>query len=159
MPADQTAEASEKAMLPIFNLNLDAQKGDILPALAHNLLISVSTLADAGYITIFEPGARVVNVYDQKDVRITVTGKAALRGWQDPESKLWRVPLSGQAANEEANATIELSMDELKHVVNNLFEVPSVEQAIRFVHACVGYPTKVTWPEAIPKETSLDGPW
>ena len=158
MPDGQTAKASEKALLPISSLNLEARKGDILPALAHNSLISVSTLADAGYVTIFEPGTSGVNVYNKKDVRITVTGEAALRGWRDPVSKLWRVPLSDNAANEQANATIELNMEELKHVVNNLFELPSVEQAIRFVHACVGYPTKATWLKAIRKGNFVGWP-
>ena len=158
MPDGQTAEASEKALLPISSLNLEARKGDILPALAHNSLISVSTLADAGYITIFEPGTSGVNVYNKKDVRITVSGEAALRGWRDPISKLWRVPLSDDAAKEQANVTIELSMEELKHVVNNLFELPSVEQAIRFVHACVGYPTKATWLKAIRKGNFVGWP-
>ena len=46
MPDGQTAEASEKTLLPISPLNLDARKGDILSALAHNSLSSVSTLAE-----------------------------------------------------------------------------------------------------------------
>ena len=49
-------------------------------------------------------------------------------------------------------------MEELKHVVNNLFELPSVEQAIRFVHACVGYPTKATWLKAIRKGNFVGWP-
>ena len=48
MPDGQTAEASEKALLPISSLNLDARKGNILSALAHNSPVSVSTLAAAG---------------------------------------------------------------------------------------------------------------
>jgi len=69
--------------LPMSNLREEARGGDIIPGLK-NTLVSVSNIAsfaDAGYVTIFQPGGQGVEVYDQRDVRIVVTGDAALRGW------------------------------------------------------------------------------
>ena len=31
----------------------------------------------------------------------------------------------------------------------NAYSLPSIEQAIRYLHAAVGYPTKETWTKAI----------
>ena len=77
--------ATGKAKLPMKNLRETARDGDIIPGLK-NTLVSVSKLSDDGYVTIFQPGGQGVEVYDQRDVRIVVTGEAALRGWRDPHS-------------------------------------------------------------------------
>ena len=33
--------------------------------------------------------------------------------------------------------------------INHVYELPSVEPAVRYLHAAIGFPTKVTWLKAI----------
>ena len=98
----------------------------------------------------FMPGGQGVEVYDQEDVKITVSGEAVIRGWRDVDS-LWRVPLYDgvHPAPGSATETVALGREQVREEVNNLFDIPSMEQAIRFVHACCGFPTKATWLKAI----------
>jgi hypothetical protein len=146
--ADGTpVQATEKGKLPMSNLRDEVREGDIIPGLK-NTLVSVSKFADEGYVTIFQPGGRGVEIYDQQNVRIVVSGEAALRGWRDQKSGLWRVPLTEDAQINSAES-VELSMPQLREVVNNIYDLPSIEQAIRFTHACIGFPTKATWLKAI----------
>jgi hypothetical protein len=35
--------------------------------------------------------------------------------------------------------------------INNVYELPSISQAIRYLHGAAGYPTKSTWLKAIRK--------
>ena len=62
MPNGQTLIAYFKALLPNTALNPKARECDILPGLQHNSLVSVGTLSDAGYCTIFMPGTQGVQV-------------------------------------------------------------------------------------------------
>ena len=67
MPDGRLARASEKAMLPMAQLREGARKGDILPALADNTLISVGSMANNDYATIFWAGNKGVKIYDIKE--------------------------------------------------------------------------------------------
>ena len=147
MANGQPVQASQRALLPMSNLRQGAREGDILPGL-HNSLVSVSKFADEGYVTIFEPGDKGVAVYDANDVKIELTGDAVVRGWRDPASGLWRVPLTNDPAPNDANSVL-LREDAVKEAALNLFDLPSVERSIRYLHACLGFPTKATWLKAI----------
>ena len=85
-------QATEKALLPQTQLRLEARESDILPSLLHNSLISVSKLADSGYVTLFMPGGDGVEVYDERDIKFVISGEAVLQGWHDKDG-LWRVPM------------------------------------------------------------------
>ncbi|KAL7519012.1 hypothetical protein ACHAWF_000207 [Thalassiosira exigua] len=88
-------------------------------------------MADAGYVTIFEPGDKGVAVYDEKDVCINLSGEAILRGCQDHRG-LWRIPLPCKETPGRRSAPLQ--GDALR---------------IRYLHACLGFPTKATWLAAI----------
>ncbi|KAL7528559.1 LOW QUALITY PROTEIN: hypothetical protein ACHAWF_005413 [Thalassiosira exigua] len=109
--------------------------------------LSVGKMSDAGYYTIFEPGNRGVAVYDANQVKIQVNGDALLRGWQEA-SGLWRVLLPTNS-NPTSPQTAHLQRDALCEAAHNLFDLPSAEKAIRYLHACLGFPTKATWLAAI----------
>ena len=132
-------KASTQAMLPITQLRPEAREADIIPQL-QNSLVSVSKLADNGYVTIFQPGGKGVAVFDENDIKVTVTGKAVLQGWR--EGNLWRVPLD----NGSSAALDETQLSEAAH---NLFELPSIREGIRYLHASLGFPVKSTWLKAI----------
>ena len=93
------------------------------------------------------PGNQGVYVIDGNNVKIHVSGEAVLRGWRDPQC-LWRVPL------EDGNS-MPLSPQQLKESLNNVFDLPSTEQTVRYLHACAGFPTKKTWIKAIKKRNFI----
>ena len=158
MPDGHVIQTTEKALLPQTQLRSEARDCDILPSLSHNSLISVGKLADAGYVTLFMPGGDGVEVYDERDIKFVVSGEAVLRGWRDKDG-LWRVPMQdGVLPPGQSPPSIALGHEQLRDVVNNLFDMPSIEQGIRFVHACCGFPTKATWLKAIRKGNFVGWP-
>ena len=100
-------------------------------------------LADAGYCTIFMPGNQGVVVVDGSGNNVNVTGETVLRGCRGSDG-LWRVPL-------EDGQEVSLSNQQLQESVSNVFDLPSTEQTIRYLHACAGFPTRRTWVRAVRK--------
>ena len=43
-------------------------------------------------------------------------------------------------------------------VINNVYELPSIGHAVRYLHAAAGFPTKETWIKAIRKGNYLSWP-
>ena len=150
MPNGQTLNTSLKALLPNKLLNPKARECDILPGLQHSSLVSVGKLADAGYCTIFMPGNQGVQVLNGNNVKINVSGDAVLRGRKDPQG-LWRVPM------DDGNS-VALSQHQLEESINNVFDLPSTAQTIRYLHACAGFPTRRTWIRAIKKGNFVGWP-
>jgi len=143
MPDGNSLQASDEALLPIKSLRPEARACDILPGLQHNSLVSVGKLADAGYCTIFMPGNQGVVVVDGSGNNVNVTGETVLRGCRGSDG-LWRVPL-------EDGQEVSLSNQQLQESVSNVFDLPSTEQTIRYLHACAGFPTRRTWVRAVRK--------
>ena len=143
MPDGTIIQATKKAILPMTQLSKEARQYDILPCLQHNSLVSVGKLADAGYYTIFMPGGKGVQVFDENKSNVTVTGDAVLRGWRDSHG-LWRVPVG-----DDSNADISLTRKELNESLHNVFDLPSIKNTIRYMHTSIGFPTRRTWVKAI----------
>ena len=141
----QTMPAASQAMLPQAQLRDDARQADIIPGIMHNLM-SVGKLADSGYITVFLPGNQGVEVYDSNTTIITTEGAPpVLRGCKD-EVGLYQVPLTNDTNTNDSSI---LHQQAMKQAAYNVFELPSIERAIRYLHACAGFPTKATWIKAI----------
>ena len=81
-------------------------------------------------------------MYDENDVNITVSCEAVLQGWR--EGNLWRVPLE-----DGSTVPINDNEDKLTEAANNVFELPSIRESIRYLHASLGFPVKSTWLKAI----------
>ena len=45
-----------------------------------------------------------------------------------------------------------------EEVINNVYELPNIEPAIRYLHIAAGFPTKATWLKAIRKVSYLSWP-
>ena len=86
-----------------------------------------------------------------------ISGEAVLQGWRDKDG-LWRVPMQDGVLPGQSPSSIALGREQLHGVVNNLFETPSIEQDIQFVHACFGFPTKASWLKAIRKGNFVGWP-
>ena len=136
IPDGRAIQASERALLPWHKLRRNTRQCDILPGLHDNSLVSVGKLADAGYYTLFIPADQDVQVFDANKMKVNISADDVLRGWRDDQG-LWRAPI-------DDNEDVSLSHDELAHTINNVFNLPSVEQTIRYLRASIGFPTKRT---------------
>lgn len=133
MPDGRCTKASATMELPYPTLNAPARKAHVLPALNKNSLLSVPTLADAGYTTIFHPHQKGVDVYNGEDVTIQAHTPPVLQGCREM-SGLWTVKAKYKQEKEQANT---------------VYDLPSIPKAIRFLHAAAGFPVKDTWLKAI----------
>ena len=98
-------------------------------------LMSVSTLANNGYTTVFLPGNDGVNVFRADDVVISSTAPPALQGWRDGWG-LWMVPVVDDTAISPGLDVAETAM--------GVYELPSTKEVVRFLHAALGNPTQAT---------------
>ena len=134
LPNGDTAKASTQAKLHL-QLRESAHTGDMVPDLKHNSLISASKFADANYITVLTPTE--VLIYDGEELKLEINREAVLRGWRDRETGLWCVPLNPDAPTLQSE--YELLPEETTDMINNVYELPSSKEAIRYLHACAGF--------------------
>eukprot|EP00804_Cyclotella_cryptica_P001148 CCRYP_019776-RA/>CCRYP_019776-RA protein AED:0.44 eAED:0.40 QI:0/0/0/1/0/0/3/0/248 len=114
-----------------------------------------------------------VNFYDSNKIHVNAT--SILQGYRCPHTGLWRVPLRQITCNinndtlildspcgakslntkcvvpstEEIRALIASSSAREQHSILNVYELPSIQQTIRYLHAAAGFPAKTTWMAAI----------
>ncbi len=112
--------------------------------------------------------------------------KAVLKGWRCPRTNLWRIPLVPIVTNVNTDTlildhpsgqnslnsmyTVESNQISRDHValqmcknycqeyLHNVYELPSVEPTIRYLHGAAGFPTKTFWLKAICKGNYLSWP-
>ena len=72
---------------------------------------------------------------------------STLKGWRDTTRGLWRVPLQPSAPTLKYEFTSHNKTRE--DAIANVFELPSAEKSIRYLHACAGLPTKGHWIKSI----------
>jgi len=144
MPTGDSTPASTKAKLH-HEVREPARTVDMVPELKQNSLLSGPKFADANYITILTPTE--VLIYDAHGLKITTNKEAVLRGWRDEVSGLWRVPLQTNCAPHKAKYL--LLPKSCEEAISNVYELPSTQQIVRYLHACAGFPTKTTWVKAI----------
>ena len=159
MPMGHKAQADEVRLLQ-HKLREPARSVDMVPGI-HNSLLSTGKFADANYISIFDKDE--VNIYDATNTVITVSRGAILRGWRDNAIGLWRIPLVSDVQNFNTETTLSnLSPQELlatsppppplanpEETINNVYELKTTPELIRYYHAAAGFPTQPTWIKAI----------
>eukprot|EP00804_Cyclotella_cryptica_P000929 CCRYP_001152-RA/>CCRYP_001152-RA protein AED:0.42 eAED:0.15 QI:0/-1/0/1/-1/1/1/0/229 len=160
LPTGGTAKATKVAQL-LHKVRAPANMVDIVPSLEHTLL-SGSKFADAGYTACMTR---------QKSIFTTPTpftspnrqysqGTAAHAG-------LWHVPYDQSSQTNKDTLVLDSTcglqsnntrykippttkiqnylnafLENEKHSILNVYELPSIEQTIRYLHAAAGYPTK-----------------
>ena len=90
IPNGDRMAATKKAKLKL-PVQEPAKTVHILSELEHNTLLSASKFADAGYISILTPTH--LYIIDGNEIIRKLKKAAVLKGWRDPASDLWRVPL------------------------------------------------------------------
>ena len=127
--------ASHTVLLPTQALSKGAREAIVVPGMQQKALMSVGTLADNRYTTVFLPGQQGVKIYGADDINISPNAPPSLQGWQDKRG-LWMVPIVDKP-------TISPSID-IAESANSVYELPSTKEMVRFLHAALGYPTKAT---------------
>jgi hypothetical protein len=154
LPDGNIAPATEIAEYP-FNVRDPAKELHITPGIHENSLLSTGKFADANYISIFDK--EEVNIYDANDTIIMVTRGAILRGYRDPKSTLWRIPLVNVVRNDNTDTIIVNkppseflpTRPQPSDAIHNVYELKTQPELVRYYHAAAGFPTKPTWLKAI----------
>jgi hypothetical protein len=115
--------ASNTALMPLHALSKGAKEAIVVPGMTQKALLSVGTLADNNYITVFLPGRQGVDIYCANDINISPAQSPILQGWQDGRG-LWMVPL-----DDERSVSPELDVAEN---AMNVYELPSTKEVVRF---------------------------
>ena len=92
-------------------------------------------MAENGYTTIFRPGDEGVTIHKKGTLTITTSEPPMLQGCKKRGAKLWTV--SAPATNNEHEE------------VANVYNLLSISQTIKYLHAAAGYPVEETWTKAI----------
>jgi TfoX/Sxy family transcriptional regulator of competence genes len=134
LPDDSTLRATSATQLPFEQLSDEARRANILPGLTKSL-ISVNKLAENGYTTIFRPGNEGVTFHKKGTLTITTSEPPVLQGHKRRGENLWTVSVPKTKSKREEAA--------------NVYNLPSIAQTIKYLHAAAGYPTEDTWIKAI----------
>ncbi|KAL7488980.1 hypothetical protein ACHAW6_014747 [Cyclotella cf. meneghiniana] len=119
-------------------------------------LISVGKFADAGYVTVFD--GEEVNIYYGLKAKLKFCEEVVIKRWRDPETGLYWIPLKERVNNLNTNTVLldKERSDDIQserpmttEAVNNVYELPSTEKAIQYLHAAAGFQMKATWLKAI----------
>ena len=117
----------------------------MVPQLQHNSLISGGKFADTKCITVLTPTE--VLIYDGKDTHISVSEVPILQGWRDTTTGLWRVPLQPIVPPPKSEFTSNNKA--IEDATENVYELPSADKSIRYIHNCAVLLTKRYWLKAI----------
>ena len=141
--------AIEKAFQPMTQLHDKAMQGDILPCL-HNSLLNVGKSSVSGYFTVFFSWGKGVEIYDAKNSKIEITGKAVIIRWQE-KSGLFVIPLLNGGENDQGESVnfVTINGEAINQASNNILELPTINLCIAYLYATLSFPTKCTWLAAI----------
>ena len=155
----------------------------MVPDLVQHTLLSARNFSDTDYISIYN--GNEVSIYDERTAKIRISEAEVLKGWWCPVKKLWRIPLKDSIANPNTDTLLLNSWDVQKsrnplysvptskttvhHVqtlmtkhtpeaIKSMYEIPSIEPTIRYLHTAAGFPTKATWLKSIRRENYLTWP-
>jgi hypothetical protein len=100
--------------------------------------------SDDGTVLVFTKEG--INVFKEEDVLITCKGEPILIGIRDNQGR-YRIPLMQQQGHWQPRRPPKQAWKALRQA-NKVYDLPSIEQAIKWMHAVCGYPVKLTWLKA-----------
>ncbi len=139
-----TSKGVNVTKLPFNQLSDTAVRADTFNDFPDSL-ISVGQLADDKTISIFSKEG--VSVHKEEDVLITVQNEPILIGVRDEQGR-YRIPLQQYKGQWKPRQASKKARQTLRKA-NSVYDLPSTEQAIKWMHAVCGYPVKTTWLKAI----------
>ena len=108
----------------------------IVPTLADQYLLIGNKSAKAGYVSIYNDAE--VNIYDGRNVKIVVSEAAVLKGWQCPQTRMWRVTLHPNVTNLNKD-TLLVNSATVTESLNSAYTVPSSERTLGHIMTCCKY--------------------
>jgi hypothetical protein len=138
------SQAKHVTKLPFDQLSDKARAADTFTDFP-NSLMSVGKTSDDGTILIFTMDG--VTVHKEEDVLITCKGMPILVSVHDEHGR-YRIPLMQQKGRWTPRQPKKQVTEKLRQA-NSVYDLPSVEQAIKWVHALCGYPIKSMWIKAV----------
>ena len=139
-----TSHGHHVTALPIPSLSKAATEADTFDDFPHSLM-SVGKTADAGTVSIFTKHG--VTVHHEQDVLITCKGQPILIGARDQQGR-YRIPLVQRRGQWQPKKPTKKSKRILRQA-NSVYDLPSTEQAIKWMHAVCRFPVKSTWLAAV----------
>ena len=130
--------------LPFSLLSPKAKQADTYNEFPTTLM-SVGKTADNGTISIFTKDG--VTVHEKRDILITCKNKPLFIGVQDKHGR-YCIPLVQHQGHWQPRHTLKKGRHALSQA-NSVYDLPSTEQAIKWMHAISRYPVKSTWIRAI----------
>lgn len=137
LPDGSKITATTEQTLPFPTVPSAATSVHILPTLEQSLL-SVGKFADVGYTTIFHPYRKGVTIHREGTVTISQKKPPELQGCR-AESGLWEMALQAQ----------QQQPIQKEEQLNSVYDLPSTELKIKYLHGAAGFPVKDTWITAI----------
>ena len=148
-----SSEGKYETLLPFDNIPQSAREATLFEDFPHSL-ISVGKMAASGLISIFTKND--VEVHREEDVLIKCKGVPILVGKRDDQGR-YRIPLilhKGQWQPRTPSSQEKITFEQ----ANSVYNLPSTEEVIRWLHACCGFPVKSTWLKAIKKGNFVGWP-
>jgi hypothetical protein len=108
-------------------------------------LMSVGKTANNGTVSVFTKEG--VAVFKEEDILITCKGKPILIGTRDKQGQ-YQIPLMQQRGKWQPRRPSKQVREALRQA-NSIYNLPSTEHAIRWMHTICGYPVKSTCLKAI----------
>ncbi len=121
-------QATNTGLLSTRALSKGAREAIVVPGMSQPALMSVSTLANSGYTTVFLPGNDGVDVYCANNVVISSTAPPALQGWRDGRG-MWMVLVVNDNQISPGLDVAETAM--------GVYGLPSTKEVVRFLHAAL----------------------
>ena len=145
VPTGEEVPATEKALLA-HNLRGTAREVETVPGIKNNVLLSTGKMVDEDYFAVYDKES--CHIYDGKTAKLQVSEEVILKGYRCKTTGQWRIPLKPIVATEH-NDTLLVDRPSPQEAIASVYELPSVEKTIRYLHAAAGFPTKPTWLKAI----------
>ncbi len=139
-----TSKAKYVTQLPFQQLSAQAMQADTFQDFPTSLM-SVGKTADNDTVSVFTKEG--INVFKEEDVLITCKGKPILIGVRDSHEQ-YQIPLMQQRGQWQPRHPSKQAHKALQQA-NSIYDLPSTEQAINWMHAICGYPVKSTWLKVI----------
>ena len=146
------------------NVRQPVKEVHIVPSIETDSLLSTAKFAEAEYIPVFDK--EEVNIYNAQNTMLKVSKGAILRGWFDKTANLWRIPLIPGILNNNTDMVLVNKQPTeflpgrtpIIEAINNVYELKTQPELVRYLHACAGFPTKPSWIKAIKNRQYVSWP-
>ncbi len=139
-----TSNAKYITQLPFQKLSAQSKQADTFQDLPTSMM-SMGKTSDDSTVLVFTKES--INIFKEEDVLITSKGEPILIGIRDTQGQ-YQIPLMQQQGHWQPRRPSKQARKALRQA-NNVYDLPSNEQASKWMHAVCGYPVKSTWLKAI----------